>query len=111
MPARNFAVSSAVGVPAARASPSAAANNKAAAAAAIFNVRGIFICDLPDALALNALAIDSLFFLLCCYLSIWGLRTQRHRRMQMLAVGVDYLFLVGMTGLVVIGFMIVYTLF
>ncbi|NGY06332.1 hypothetical protein [Solimonas terrae] len=62
-------------------------------------------------LADDALAIDSLFFLLCCYLSIWALRTQRRERTRLLAVAVDYLFLIGMTGLVVIGFMIVYTIF
>lgn len=59
----------------------------------------------------DALAIDSLSFLICCYLSIWALRTEHRVRAQALATAVDYLFLVGMTGLVVIGFMIVYTIF
>ena len=62
-------------------------------------------------LADDALAIDSLFFLLCCYLAIWALRTRRGDRARLLSNAVDYLFLVGMTGLVVIGFLIVYTLF
>lgn len=59
----------------------------------------------------DALAVDSLFFLVCCFLAIWALRTQQHARLQRLATTVDYLFLIGMTGLVAIGFMIVYTLF
>lgn len=62
-------------------------------------------------LADDALAVDSLFFLICCYLAIWALRTQSRKRMQALAAAVDYLFLVGITGLVVVGFMIVYTIF
>ncbi|MGH8445155.1 MAG: hypothetical protein ACREVL_07805 [Solimonas sp.] len=62
-------------------------------------------------LADDALAIDSLFFLLCCYLAIWALRTHRLQRAHFLSKAVDYLFLIGMTGLVVIGFMIVYTIF
>lgn len=62
-------------------------------------------------LADDALAIDSLFFLICCYLSIWALRTRHRERVQALAVAVDYLFLIGMTGLVIVGFMIVYTIF
>ena len=62
-------------------------------------------------LADDALAIDSLFFLLCCYLAIWALRTHKEKRAHLLSTAVDYLFLVGMTGLVIIGFMIVYTIF
>lgn len=59
----------------------------------------------------DALAVDSLFFLVCCYLAIWALRTRSRQRTRTLAILIDYLFLVGITGLVVIGFMIVYTLF
>lgn len=62
-------------------------------------------------LADDALALDSLFFLVCCYLAIWALRTRRPERLRALAAAVDYLFLIGMTGLVVIGFMVVYTIF
>lgn len=62
-------------------------------------------------LADDALAVDSLFFLLCCYLAIWALRTRHPARAHLLSKTVDYLFLTGMTGLVVIGFMIVYTIF
>ncbi|WP_051277863.1 hypothetical protein [Solimonas flava] len=62
-------------------------------------------------LADDALAVDSLFFLVCCYLAIWALRTRDPARAHLLSKTVDYLFLTGMTGLVVIGFMIVYTIF
>jgi branched-subunit amino acid permease len=61
-------------------------------------------------LADDALAIDSLFFLLCCYLAIWALRTHQSRRLHLLSAAVDYLFLIGMSGLVGIGFMIVYSI-
>ncbi|MFT4046842.1 MAG: hypothetical protein QM661_09130 [Solimonas sp.] len=59
----------------------------------------------------DVLAVDSLFFLVCCHLAIWALRTRHSRRAHLLSKAVDYIFLTGMTGLVIIGFMIVYTLF
>ena len=47
-------------------------------------------------------------FLVSTYLTFWALRTRSDARMQRLARWVDVLFLVGLTGLVGAGFLILY---
>jgi hypothetical protein len=64
---------------------------------------------LPGTLADDMLAIAALMFLVCCYLIFFALRVARDVIAQRLELVVDGLFLLGLTGMVAAGFVMVYT--
>lgn len=57
----------------------------------------------------DMLAISALLFLLCTYLIFFALRVARDAMAQRLERMVDALFLLGLTGMVAAGFVMVYT--
>lgn len=56
----------------------------------------------------DLLAFSALAFLLSCYLIFWALRTQREALMLRICRIVDSVFLAGLTGIVIAGFLLVY---
>lgn len=63
----------------------------------------------PGTLADDMLAISALLFLLCTYLIFFALRVAKEVIAQRLERLVDALFLLGLTGMVGAGFVMVYT--
>lgn len=62
-----------------------------------------------ETVADDVLALNALLFLVCCYLTVWGLRAEsRHVTARLLRM-VEYLFLGSMSLLVLIGFFVVYS--
>jgi len=57
----------------------------------------------------DLLALCALGFLICTYLIVWALRTRARRYMPQLVKLVDAMFLLALTGLVLAGFLMVYT--
>ncbi|MDB5972643.1 MAG: hypothetical protein JWQ90_5093 [Hydrocarboniphaga sp.] len=57
----------------------------------------------------DLLAICALGFLICTYLIVWALRTRVRRYLPQLVRLVDGMFLLSLTGLVLAGFLMVYT--
>ncbi len=57
----------------------------------------------------DLLALCALGFLICTYLIVWALRTRARRYTGPLIRLVDGLFLLSLTGLVLAGFLMVYT--
>ena len=57
----------------------------------------------------DLLAICALGFLICTYLIVWALRTRARRFSRQLGKVVDGVFLVSLSGLVLAGFLMVYT--
>lgn len=58
----------------------------------------------------DILAFDALLFLLTSYVCFWALRTKVPRRGRILAAWADGMFLLAMTALVAVGFLIVYSI-
>jgi hypothetical protein len=58
----------------------------------------------------DALVVCAALFLLASYLGFWALRTRNPRRANFLADVVDFTFLIALTGLVIVGFLMVYSL-
>jgi drug/metabolite transporter (DMT)-like permease len=58
----------------------------------------------------DVLAICSLIFLIAIYLIFWALRTKKDLHMTMLVKLIDSIFLLGITALVGVGFLMVYAL-
>lgn len=58
----------------------------------------------------DVLAMNALLFLVCCYLTVWGLRTPSRLTTAKLLTAVEYLFLAAMTLLVTTGFFVVYSI-
>lgn len=59
----------------------------------------------------DLLVICATLFLTCTYLIFWALRSRRLGRVRTIARVVDAVFLVALTALVGVGFMLVYALF
>lgn len=57
----------------------------------------------------DLLAVCALGFLVCTYLNVWALRTRLRRYAHVLIRIIDLLFLASLTGLVLAGFLMVYT--
>jgi len=64
---------------------------------------------LPETIADDALAVSSLLFLVCTYTIFLALRTKRPALAHFLENAADILFLLAITGMVVSGFIMVYT--
>ncbi len=62
------------------------------------------------ALADDLLAVSALIFLICTYLVFWALRSEHERRSRILIGIVDISFLLGLTVLVGVGFLLVYAI-
>lgn len=56
----------------------------------------------------DLLAVCALLFLVCTYLTFWALRTHAPRRAALLVALVDVAFLLALTVLVGVGFLLVY---
>lgn len=65
--------------------------------------------SLPQTIADDALAISALLFLVCTYIIFFALRTRRDGLALALEKITDVLFLMALTGMVVAGFIMVYT--
>ena len=63
----------------------------------------------PQTIADDLLAISALLFLLCTYTIFFGLRTHRRELARKLENVSDTLFLLGLTGMIASGFIMVYT--
>jgi hypothetical protein len=63
-----------------------------------------------ETIADDALAITALLFLICTYVIFFALRTKRPSIANILEGFVDVLFLLGLTGMVASGFIMVYTI-
>ncbi len=59
----------------------------------------------------DLLVICAAFFLLCTYLIFWALRSRHLERTRQLARVVDFVFLIALTTLVGVGFLLVYAFF
>jgi hypothetical protein len=59
----------------------------------------------------DILALAAVMFLVCTYLAFWALRTTEEPRLFMLARVVDFLFLSGLTLVVISGIGIAYAMF
>jgi len=64
---------------------------------------------LAETIADDALAITALLFLICTYVIFFGLKTKRTSTAIMIEKLIDILFLLGLTGMVASGFIMVYT--
>ena len=62
-----------------------------------------------ETVADDVLALNALLFLVCCYLTVWGLRAESRHVTARLLRTVEYLFLGSMSLLVLIGFFVVYS--
>lgn len=65
--------------------------------------------SLPETIADDTLAIAALLFLVCTYTIFFALRTRNLPLAHVLENVADLLFLLGLTGMVVAGFIMVYT--
>lgn len=69
--------------------------------------------DAPQGLASVAddlLAVSALMFLICTYLVFWALRSEHERRSRVLIRVIDVSFLLALTVLVGVGFLLVYAI-
>lgn len=62
-----------------------------------------------ETVADDVLALNALMFLVCCYLTVWGLRSSSRQQVARLLRSVEYIFLAAMSLLVLIGFFVVYS--
>jgi hypothetical protein len=72
-------------------------------------IRVVITMGRADTLADDFLATDALLFLICCLLSYWALRSRGFRRMHRLERIADGIFILAMTGMVVICAIITYS--
>jgi hypothetical protein len=72
-----------------------------------FSDKGVRLATIAD----DVLVVCAALFLLSTYLIFWALRSRTMSRMRRLARLVDAVFLVALTGLVGVGFTMVYALF
>ena len=72
-----------------------------------FAEKGLRVATLAD----DLLVICAALFLCATYLIFWALRTDRTALIRRLARIVDLVFLIALTGLVGVGFLMVYTFF
>lgn len=70
-----------------------------------FKARAQEITTITD----DLLGFTALGFLICCYLMFWALSTPQEARLLRLARLADGLFLIALTALVAVGFLILYT--
>jgi hypothetical protein len=73
-------------------------------------VRVVITLGTADTLADDLLAADALLFLISCLLSYWALRSRGLRRMHRLERIADGIFILAMTGMVVICALITYSI-
>jgi hypothetical protein len=65
--------------------------------------------SLPETIADDTLALSALLFLICTYLIFFALRVRRRPLVSTLVKVTDVMFLLGLTGMVFAGFVMVYT--